>query len=70
MNEKNEEFNIKEELTELLGYIQPLTNDCSNFDKKDCPNEPKENQNLNSNNEYKKLNNNDSSVKENNNLNS
>ena len=70
MNEENEDFNIEEELGELPGYIQSIINDCSTFDKKDFPNETKENQNKNSNNEDKKSNINDISIKENKNLHS
>ena len=70
MNEENEDFNIEEELGELPGYIQSIINDCSTFDKKDFPNEAKENQNKNSVNEDKKTNINDISIKENKNLHS
>ena len=54
----------------MPGYIQSIINDCSTFDKKDFPNDAKENQNKNSNNEDKKSNINDISIKENKNLHS
>ena len=43
MNEENEDFNIEDEINELPGYIQSIINECGTFDKKDCPNQIKEN---------------------------
>ena len=45
MNEENEDFNIEDEINELPGYIQSIINECGTFDKKDFPNQIKENKN-------------------------